>query len=38
VALSLTAAIRLGVLQYYRDATTETGYIMVGHGRIARWV
>jgi hypothetical protein len=36
VALFLAAAIRLRVLQYYRDATTETGHIMVGHGRIAR--
>jgi predicted DNA-binding ribbon-helix-helix protein len=35
--LSLTAAIRLGVLQYYRDAATETGHIAAGHGRFARW-
>jgi predicted DNA-binding ribbon-helix-helix protein len=34
--LSLTAAIRLGVLQYYRDAATEADHIMAGHGKIAR--
>jgi predicted DNA-binding ribbon-helix-helix protein len=34
--LSLTAAIRLGVLQYYRDAATEPGHIIAGHGNIAR--
>jgi predicted DNA-binding ribbon-helix-helix protein len=30
--LSLSAALRLGVLQYYRDAATETGHIAAGHG------
>jgi predicted DNA-binding ribbon-helix-helix protein len=31
-ALSLTAAIRLAVLQYYRDAATEAGHATAGHG------
>ena len=30
--LSLTAAIRVAVLQYYMDAATEPGHIMAGHG------
>jgi predicted DNA-binding ribbon-helix-helix protein len=34
--LSLTAAIRLGVLQYYRDAATEAGHILAGHGKTGR--
>jgi predicted DNA-binding ribbon-helix-helix protein len=35
--LSLTVAIRLGVLQHYVDATTEHGHMAAGHGKIARW-
>ena len=31
-ALSLTVAVRLGVLQYYRDAATESGHAKAGHG------
>jgi len=34
--LSLSTALRLGVLQYYRDATTESGHIAAGHGTMAR--
>jgi len=30
-ALSLTVAVRLGVLQYYRDAATEKGHAEAGH-------
>lgn len=31
-ALSFSAAIRIAVLQYYRDAATEPGHKKVGHG------
>lgn len=34
--LSLTVAIRIGVLQYYMDATTERGQGIAGHGKIGR--
>lgn len=36
--LSLSTAIRLGVLQYYREAATESGHIIAGDGKIARWL
>jgi len=32
-AVSLTVAIRLGVLRYYRDAATESGHSQAGHGK-----
>jgi hypothetical protein len=34
--LSLSTALRLFVLGYYRDAATETGHIAAGHGNVAR--
>ncbi len=32
-ALSLATAIRRAVLQYYRDAATESGHAKAGHGK-----
>jgi hypothetical protein len=34
----MTVAIRLGILQYYRDAAAEPRHIIAGHGKIARWL
>lgn len=34
--LSLTVAIRIAVLQYHIDASTEAGHRRAGHGKIAR--
>ena|ERR1700689_5489335 len=34
-SLSLTVAIRVGILQYYRDAATERGHRQAGHGKAA---
>lgn len=33
-AYSMTAAIRVHLLSYFRDATTEAGHKSVGHGKI----
>jgi predicted DNA-binding ribbon-helix-helix protein len=33
-AYSMTAAIRVHLLDYYRDATTEAGHKAAGHGKV----
>jgi len=34
-AFSMTAAIRVHLLGYFRDAATETGHRNAGHGRLS---
>lgn len=36
INLSLSTALRLFVLGYYREAATEPGHIAAGHGNTAR--